>query len=221
MIKTLTAAATAMLATAATAQTPPPSPPPPSAPMAGHHMMMMDDKVMTRDEMIAKAREHFAMMDKNKDGVLTQDEMGGMDDGKMGDGPMAGHDMAMRDMPPMPDANAAFDRMDTNKDGVLSRDEFAKGREVRIERRIVTKDDGMKGGGQRGTAMWPHMHQRGSRMFQMADTNNDGKVTLAEAEAMAAKHFDTMDANHDGKVTPEERKAGRPMMKMQRVEKTN
>lgn len=215
MIKTLTAAATAMLATAATAQTPP-SPPPPPAPMAGHHMMM-DDKVMTRDEMIAKAREHFAMMDRNKDGVLTQDEMGGMDDGKM-----AGHDMAMRDMPPMPDANAAFDRMDTNKDGMLSRDEFAKGREVRIERRIIMKDGGMKGNGLSGPANFMHAHQRGSRMFQMADTNNDGKVTLAEAEAMAAKHFDTMDANHDGKVTPEERKEGRPMMmQMRRVERTN
>lgn len=172
---------------------------------------MMGDGDMTRAEMTAKVKEHFAEMDKNKDGVLTADEMGGMDRKDGHD--MNGHDMAAPDMPPMPDANVAFDRMDTNKDGMLSRDEFAKGREVRIERRIV-----MKGDGQRSSAMWPHMHQRSGHMgmmFKMADTNNDGKVTEAEAEAMAMKHFDQMDANHDGKITAEERAAARQtMMKM-------
>ncbi|MEO6113277.1 MAG: hypothetical protein ABIP07_02350, partial [Sphingomicrobium sp.] len=49
-------------------------------------------------------------------------------------------------------------------------------------------------------------------MIVMADTNKDGRITLAEAEAMALQHFDKMDANRDGKVTPEERRAGRPML---------
>jgi hypothetical protein len=52
----------------------------------------------------------------------------------------------------------------------------------------------------------------GSRMIVMADSNHDGKITLAEAEAMALQHFDQMDTNHDGQVTPDERRAGRPMM---------
>ena len=32
----------------------------------------------------------------------------------------------------------------------------------------------------------------------MADSNSDGQITLAEAEAMALQHFDQMDANRDG-----------------------
>ena len=216
MIKLLTAAALTGLAAAASAQTASPPAPPPAA---GHQWKMMDNTTMSRDEMVAKAREHFAMMDKNKDGVLTADEMGGMgemDHHGMDDHDMGDHDMAMRDMP-MPDPDAMFDRIDTNKDGMLSRDEFAKGRQIRIEKRIVMKD-----GDKREFAMMPHMHAMGGHMFKMADSNNDGKVTLAEAQAMAAKHFDEMDANHDGKLTPEERMAGRKMMvMMKREEKAN
>ena len=51
-----------------------------------------------------------------------------------------------------------------------------------------------------------------ARMIVMADTNRDGQITLAEAEALALQHFDQMDTNQDGQVTPEERRAGRPMM---------
>ena len=49
-------------------------------------------------------------------------------------------------------------------------------------------------------------------MIVMADTDKDGKITQAEAEAMALQHFDRMDSNKDGQVTPEERRAGRPMI---------
>ena len=52
----------------------------------------------------------------------------------------------------------------------------------------------------------------GGGMIAMADTNKDGQVTQAEAEAMALQHFDQMDTNRDGQVTPEERRAGRQMM---------
>ena len=61
------------------------------------------------------------------------------------------------------------------------------------------------------------------RLIVMADTDHDGKITLAEAQAMALQHFDQMDTNHDGQVTPEERRAARPMMIKQVIEekKTN
>ncbi len=57
-----------------------------------------------------------------------------------------------------------------------------------------------------------HMHMGGmgmggfgERMFEMADTNHDGRVSLAEAQAAALAHFDKADLNHDGKITPDER----------------
>jgi hypothetical protein len=58
----------------------------------------------------------------------------------------------------------------------------------------------------------------GGRMIVMADTNKDGQITQAEAEALALQHFDQMDANKDGTVTPEERRAGRRMMFERKVE---
>nr|WP_294848823.1 EF-hand domain-containing protein [uncultured Sphingomonas sp.] len=163
---------------------------------------MMSDGEMTRAEMTAKVRDHFTKMDTNKDGAVSKDEIGAMG------GP--GHRM---DKGPG-DANVAFDRIDVNKDGSISRDEFAQGRQIRIEKRVMMRDGAKMGhdehgsmGGRRGGG---HM-----RMMAMADSNNDGRITLPEAEAMAMKHFDQMDSNKDGKVTREERKAAREqMMKM-------
>jgi Ca2+-binding EF-hand superfamily protein len=45
----------------------------------------------------------------------------------------------------------------------------------------------------------------GRRLFDMADTNHDGRVSLQEAESAALAHFDKADLNHDGKITPDER----------------
>lgn len=43
-----------------------------------------------------------------------------------------------------------------------------------------------------------------------ADTNRDGVVTRAEAQAGADTRFAAMDANKDGKITRDERRANRP-----------
>ena len=45
-----------------------------------------------------------------------------------------------------------------------------------------------------------HLH-----MFEMADANKDGRVTLQEAQTAALQHFDMVDTNRDGQITPEER----------------
>ena len=124
-------------------------------------------------------------------------------------GEMGGHD-AMRD------PNVAFDRLDANRDGSISRDEFARGRQMRIEKRVEMKQHGqmrgmrgMRHGGGGGGMM-------GAAMLKMADANRDGKVSLAEANAGALKHFDMMDSNRDGRLTPQERAAGRAHMKQMR-----
>ena len=54
-------------------------------------------------------------------------------------------------------------------------------------------------------------HGRGGHMFEKLDTNNDGKVTLAEAQAGAQARFTAMDANKDGVLAGDEAKG--PMIK--------
>jgi len=215
MSKILIITAGLLAGSAALAQTPPPAP---VAPMAHP----MHDKVMTRAEVVAMVREHFGRMDADKNGAVTKTEIDGLHAEMFKDfkGFQGGHVMMMGD------PNAAFDRLDTDKNGAISREEFGKAREERIERRVVRREEVKEGAPKDGKEVRRHvmrMHgpgRFGSRMIVMADTNSDGQITLAEAEAMALQHFDQMDANKDGQVTPEERRAGRPMIiKQMREEK--
>lgn len=221
MSKFLIITAGLLAGSAALAQTPPPAtatPPAPPAPMAHP----MHDKVMTRAEVVAMVREHFGRMDADKNGAVTKTEIDGLHAEMFKDfkGFQGGHGMMMGD------PNAAFDRLDADKNGSISREEFSKAREERIERRIVRREEVKEGTPKDGKEVRRHvmrMHgpgRFGSRMIVMADTNSDGQITLAEAEAMALQHFDQMDANKDGQVTPEERRTGRPMIiKQMREEK--
>lgn len=203
----LLAAATPLLAQTA--------PVAPSAPMA--HMGMMGNKVVTRSEVQARVQTHFAQVDANRDGFITETEMAAMH-GKMRGMKMRHHGEKGK-MGAMRDPKVAFDRIDANRDGSISRDEFARAREVRIEKRVVVNQPGQPG----ATDMTHHrgMHgggrgMMGGAMLKMADTNGDGQVSLAEATAGALKHFDMMDSNRDGRLTPEERAAGHARMMQMR-----
>ena len=228
MRKFLIVAAALLAGSAALAQAPM-APPVPPAPMAHP----MHDRVMTRTEVVQMVREHFGRMDADKNGSITHQEV------------MAGHKMMAeqhkikhpgggwqgensRRMRHDADPNAAFDRFDANKDGSISREEFARAHEERIERRIVMREEIKEGdkSPKDGKEVRHHVMRRhghggfGGRMIVMADTNKDGQITLAEAEAMALQHFDQMDANKDGQVTPEERRSGRHFIfKQMREEK--
>jgi hypothetical protein len=211
MKKFLISAAALMAGTAALAQTAPiaPAPSTPPAPM----VHPMADKVMTRAEMVAMVQQHFTQLDANKDGVVTTAEA------TEARGNWAAHRQAMGGK--AGDPNAAFDRLDTNKNGSISRDEFAKAHDQRIEKRVEIRkqrQQGAKDGKSAEKQAWRTQHGMGGmggRMIVMADTNKDGKITLAEAQAMALQHFDKMDTNHDGQVTPQERRAARPTMRKQ------
>ena len=208
-MKTVLIAATAALAgTAALAQ--PAAPVAPVAPAAP--VRPMADHVMTRTEVVEMVRDHFGRFDTDKDGSITSEEMstfGRMAERKLPDGAQP---RVMIHEGPMGDPAAAFDRLDANKDGMISREEFSKAREQRIEKRIVMREK-IKDARKTGKLGEMRMHRTGGmRMIVMADGDKDGRITLAEAEAMALKHFDEMDSNHDGKVTREERGPGRRMI---------
>ena len=218
MRKLLIAGLLAAAAAPLLAQPPAPIAPPstiapmmPLAPMAG--------KVVTRAEADAKVRQHFAKLDANRDGFVTTEEMTAQRGARQANrqarqGQRTGQ-MAQRD------PGAAFNRIDANRDGAISRDEFANAREMRIEKRVA------RHGAARGApgAMRMRMHRMGGHggmgmmgghLLKMADADRDGRVSIAEATAGAARHFDMMDGNRDGRITPEERRAGRVHMKQMR-----
>ena len=192
----------------------PVAPVPPAMPHA--RVMVMSDKVMTRDEAAGHVRDMFARFDTNRDGFVTREELQSMHQKMVG---MHG-DIRKRLIErgiQMPNRGAAFDRLDTNRDGNLSRQEFMAARQNREQRVIIMRQ------GEGGAMPMPGMRHPmgagmgfGGRLFDMADANRDGRVSMAEAQATALAHFDRADLNHDGRLTPEERQQSRQVMRMQR-----
>lgn len=213
MNRILLGATALMLAVPAVSQTqaPPMAPMAPMAPPMAHHM----DMTQTRDQAVAKVRDHFARMDVNRDGFVAGDEMQSMRGhrGRMGErrGRMA-----------MANPGAAFDRLDANRDNMISREEFGRAREIRNERRVARNHAPAAGanGDRRGERKMHRMGGgRGRGMMRLADLDRDGRVSLQEATTSALQRFDKVDANRDGRITPEERRQQREMRKAMRAPK--
>lgn len=197
--------------------TAPAAPTPQLLPRHEVRVRIMSDKVMTRAEVSEHVRKLFARFDSNHDGFITREEIA-----SAGQNMMAMHrDMEMR-FPEhammMGDRSALFDRLDTNHDGAISRQEFMAGKpQVREQRMIIRHADGAAAG-QSPMQSMPEMHMHamggfGGHLFEMADANHDGRVSLQEAQAAALAHFDRADLNHDGKLTPEEREQAHQLMR--------
>lgn len=207
---------------------PAPAPPArPAAPMAERmHMRIMSDRVVTRDEVVRHVRELFAKIDTNHDGFITREELEAFHQ-KMAGTEGTGRDMAQRfhEHPsPTSDRAAMFDKLDTNHDGVISREEYmAAHPQVRERQVLIMRNGYAPGAPEMPRMMERHMHGAGMHMggfgrhlFEMADANHDGRVSLKEAEAAALDHFDKVDLNHDGKITPDERRRAREMRRAHR-----
>ena len=91
---------------------------------------------------------------------------------------------------------------DTNADGLLSRSEAAAlPRIAEHFDEIDANKDGQVSFEELRAAFGKHRH--GDR-FKRMDTDNDGKISRAEALAAAEAMFARADANKDGFVTPDE-----------------
>jgi Ca2+-binding EF-hand superfamily protein len=196
-----------------------------TAPAGGQQPMQM--KTITRAEVTQRVQERFAKLDANHDGFITRDEAQAAAQimharmeqrmEKRGDSFFdrldANHDgvvtkaevdaaFAARAAKNSGHAAPGWDRFaarfDTNHDGVISRAEFDA---ARAQHGQAMAENGEHPGGMR------HMAGFSGRMFDMADLNHDGKVSLQEATQAALQHFDAADANHDGVLTPDEMRA--------------
>jgi len=218
------AAALVMIVPAAAQPAPPPPPgvaqgttpvaPVPAIPRIQTQVFRMPMKAETRDEVVAHVREMFARLDTNRDGFVTRAEADAAHQAMAGEmrEKFAKHfaDGGM----PHPDRGAMFDKLDTNKDGSISRQEFMSAKPDVREQHVfvmrngegpveINSDPGHPGMRvMRLHAMDMGMH---GRMFESADANHDGKVSLQEMTNAALQHFDSADANHDGKLSPDER----------------
>jgi Ca2+-binding EF-hand superfamily protein len=169
---------------------------------------------MTRAGVVEMVQSHFARLDSNHDGFLTRDELN------------SAHDRIRSKMHTrfekriaerghyMPDRGAMFDRLDTNRDGYISRQEFTSAKPM-VEKRVVVMNggEGMEEHGMKDVRIHRMGMRFGGHMFEKADSNNDGKVSIQEATNAAAAHFDSADANHDGTLSPEEMRAAHEAMR--------
>lgn len=166
------------------------------------------DGVQTRAEVVERARAMFARIDANRDGFITQEEGRALRARVVRDGAAQGQRVA-RAADPARRAQM-FDRLDTDRNNVISRDEWARAETMRAERRMVRGERaGVRG---RRVAM---RGQMAGAMLRRADTNNDQRISLAEAEAAALQRFARVDLDRDGQVTRDERQQARQQLRQQ------
>lgn len=137
--------------------------------------------------------KHFAEIDTNHNGLISQDEL------------KASHDArkAKWQERSVKERTEAFAKADSNHDGQLTLTEW-----------LAFKPH--------HHGFWHHLwhrwfghdhreHHQGPHgdLFKKVDTNNDGQISLNEAQANAprlAEHFNEIDTDHNGQISQDERR---------------
>ena len=198
------------------AQSAPPAPPAAAAPAAPRAPMMMREH--TRDDVVAKVREHFARLDSDRDGFVTKaeaDAARAQMKAKFAErrAERREHRQERTEMR----REHTFERLDSNNDGSISRAEF----DAAHQARAASHDGARRPAARRLAGKMAKMHRGGmshmsGQMFEMADANKDGRVSLPEAQEAAVRRFDLADTNRDGRITREEMMQRHRQMRAQR-----
>lgn len=163
---------------------------------------------MTRAAVQTMVQTHFGQADANRDGFVTKAEAEASRDA-----------MRQQRQAKRGERRAElFARLDADKNGSISQAEFTArpDRADRAERRTdraERRGDRMERRGQRGAM--------GGRMFERADADKDGRVSLAEATAPALAMFDRVDTDRNGTVSAEERAAAMQKLGAERRARPN
>lgn len=202
-----------------------------ATPLLAQQMMGQDSTKATapmkRTDVEAQVKSHFSMLDADKDGVVTREEMA------------ARHAAQMKDM-----QDKMFSSIDTNQDQSISRAEFDAHHASMMKAGPMGHAMPMKPKGQADAAATPSAavpgamlghagHTRADKgamgdrtmrmgtdwMFTTADLNKDGKVTQDEANKAALARFDRADSNKDGMISVEERRAERAKRRAMKTDK--
>lgn len=184
----------------AIAQASRPSAPPPPPP--GHDFLAQldsnKDGVITRAEFTADLEKRFAALDTDKNGVISAAER-----------------KSARDAKREEHVNARFAALDTDKNNQISREEFRAGaarRDGRDDAGFRADGppppgrpgfEGRKDGDRRGPG-----GNRGKGDFH-GPRDDQADVTKEQFMARPLRLFDILDSNDDGKITAAEREAAR------------
>jgi hypothetical protein len=117
--------------------------------------------------------------DKNKDGVLTKDEV-------------------------PPGLAKIFDRVDKNNDGKLDKQEIESLHEVMRQRFGEANKKLNENPNKNPLANNAQVEKMVNRLLEQMDTNKDGKISKAEAQGKIAQLFDQLDTNKDGYLDKDE-----------------
>lgn len=108
--------------------------------------------------------------------------------------------------PSLPRSEKPFQRVDMNKDGKITPDEMKPMAQKRLSR-LDRDRDGKVTTAELDATLRERMEARKARMMERLDLDKDGTVTEAEMNTYVDGLFQTADTDHDGGVTLAEAQA--------------
>lgn len=108
--------------------------------------------------------------------------------------------LAVANEPYFPRSEKTFQRLDLNKDGKLAPDELSAVVKKR-ERAMDANGDGQVTAAELESAMQSRIEKRKGRIMALMDSNRDGVISEAEMDQVLNDMFDKADLDDDGAVS--------------------